>query len=132
MTSSVTPTVTPTKTVTPTNTPTKTVTPTVTPTASTTPPVTPTNTSTPTKTPTNTPTKTVTPTPSKTPYGVRYVNVQYAYGTGQTGSYSGGTWTPALGSTVAHPVDYLPDEASRTAYVVDLSAIRIGDDGYNS
>jgi hypothetical protein len=59
------------------------------------------------------------------------VNSQYTYGTGQTGSYSGGTWVPGLfGTTVEHPIDYVLDEASRTAYVVDLSAIRIGSSGY--
>jgi hypothetical protein len=105
--------------------------------------VTPTISETPTQTPTNTPTKTVTPTvtasvtpsltPSKTPYGVRYVNQVYEYGTGQTGSFSGGTWDPALfGPDVQHPIDYSPDEASRTAYVVDLSAIRLGSSGYTN
>jgi hypothetical protein len=124
---------------TPTNTPTNTVTPTitmtstVTPTKTVTPSVTPTKTVTPTVTITVTPTKTTTPTPSPTPYGIRYVNAQYAYGTGQTGSFSGGTWDPALfGTTVEHPTDYVIDEPSRTAYVVDLSAIRIGSGGYNN
>lgn len=142
VTSTPTVTITPTKTVTATNTPTITVTPTFTQTNTLTPSVTPTKTvtptvtltSTPTKTvtPTATPTKTPTPTPSPTVYGFRYVNAQYAYGTGQTGSYSGGTWIPAFGTEVEHPIDYVPDEASRTAYVVDLSAIRIGSSGYNS
>jgi hypothetical protein len=84
-------------------------------------------------TPSITPTNTTTPTPSKTPYGTRYVNVPYAYGTGQTGSFSGGTWDSALfGTIVEHPTDYVIDEPSRTAYVVDLSAIRIGSSGYNN
>ena len=129
----VTPTLTKTPTTTPTVTPTKTVTPSITPTRTVTPSITPSITPTKTVTPSITPTKTVTPTPSKTPYGTRYVNVPYAYGTGQTGSFSGGTWDPALfGTTVEHPTDYVIDEPSRTAYVVDLSAIRIGSSGYNN
>lgn len=123
-----TPTLTPTISLTPTNT----LTPSATPTTTVTPTITLTSTPTKTITPTATLTKTPTPTPSPTVYGFRYVNAQYAYGTGQTGSYSGGTWIPAFGTEVEHPIDYVPDEASRTAYVVDLSAIRIGSSGYNS
>lgn len=123
-----TPTLTPTISLTPTNT----LTPSVTPTKTVTPTVTFTSTPTKTVTPTATLTKTPTPTPSPTVYGFRYVNAQYTYGTGQTGSYSGGTWIPAFGTEVEHPIAYEPDEASRTAYVVDLSAIRIGSSGYNS
>jgi hypothetical protein len=37
-----------------------------------------------------------------------------------------------FGPDVQHPIAYSPDEASRTAYVVDLSAIRIGSSGYTN
>jgi hypothetical protein len=129
----VTPTPTPSVTTSPTVTPTKT--PTVTPTAS----VTPTISVTPTKTQTNTPTPTVTSsvtptlTPSPTEWGTLDVDVQYEYGPGQQGSYSGGTWNTGLfGPNPPHPVAWNPNSETRTGNVVDLSAIKIGSDGLNN
>ena len=129
----VTPTPTPSVTVSPTVTPTKT--PTSTPTST----VTPTISVTPTKTPTKTPTPTVTssvtltPTPSPTEWGTLDVNVQYEYGPGQEGSYSGGTWDVGLfGPNPPHPVAWNPNSETRTGNVVDLSAIKIGSDGLNN
>lgn len=121
-----------------TNTPTPTKTPTTTPTNSVTPTKTATNTPTPTKTPTNTPTSTVTPTktstptPTPTPFGVFDVDSVYEYGTGQTGSFSGGTWqSPPFPLEPPHPSDWVPygADGERQGVVVDLSAIQIG--GFN-
>lgn len=129
----VTPTPTPSVTTSPTVTPTKTSTPTPTST------VTPTISVTPTKTPTKTPTPTVTssvtltPTPSPTEWGTLDVDVQYEYGPGQQGSYSGGTWDAGLfGPNPPHPVAWNPNSETRTGNVVDLSAIKIGSDGLNN
>jgi len=129
---------TPTPTVTPTVTPTKTVTPTVTPSISVSATKTPTPTATVTKTPTVTPTKTVTPsittsvTPTPTQFGTLDVDVQYEYGPGQLGSFSGGTYNEGLFGPVPHPVAWNPQPGSRAGSVVDLSAIKIGGDGLNN
>jgi hypothetical protein len=121
-----------------TNTPTPTKTPTTTPTNTVTPTKTATNTPTPTKTATNTPTSTVTPTktstptPTPTPFGVFDVDSVYDYGTGQTGSFSGGTWeSPPFPLEPPHPSDWVPygADGQRQGVVVDLSAIQIG--GFN-
>jgi hypothetical protein len=149
---SVTSTVTPTRTVTPTVTTTVTPTKTVTPTTSVTPTVTPTTSVSPTVTPTVTPTRTVTPTvtstktptptrtmtvtPTNTPSATRWgsldVDVQYEYGPGQLGSFSGGTYNEGLFGPVPHPVAWNPAPGSRDGNVVDLSAIKIGSDGLNN
>lgn len=135
-----TPSVTPTKTVTPTvtKTSTPTVTPTVTPSITVSPSVSPTATVTPTKTPTKTPTPTVTPsitaslTPTPTQFGTLDVDVQYEYGPGQLGSFSGGTYNEGLFGPVPHPVAWNPQQGSRAGSIVDLSAIKIGGDGLNN
>ena len=117
-------------------TPTNTITPTisVTPTVTQTPTITPTNTITPTisvtPTITNTPTITVTPTPTQ--FGTLDVDVQYEYGPGQLGSFSGGTYNEGLFGPVPHPVAWNPQPGSRAGSVVDLSAIKIGGDGLNN
>ena len=130
-----TPTQTPTTTVTPSVTRTSTQTPTITPTNTVTPSVTTTKTPTPSVTTTKTPTpsvtttKTPTPTPSETPYGIFQSNLYYEYGTGQTGSFSGGTWDSSLGD-VPHPESYvnlLQDGKKGT--VIQLNSITIG--GFN-
>ena len=135
---SITTSVTPTKTSTQTPTPTSTVTPTVTPSISVSATKTPTPTATVTKTPTVTPTKTVTPsittsvTPTPTIFGTLDVDVQYEYGPGQIGSFSGGTYNEGLFGPVPHPVAWNPQPGSRAGNVVDLSAIKIGSDGLNN
>ena len=134
----VTPSVTPTKTPTQTPTQTSTVTPTVTPSISVSATKTPTPTATTTKTPTVTPTKTVTPsittsiTPTPTIFGTLDVDVQYEYGPGQIGSFSGGTYNEGLFGPVPHPVAWNPQPGSRAGSIVDLSAIKIGSDGLNN
>ena len=135
---SITSTVTPTKTPTQTPTQTSTVTPTVTPSISVSATKTPTPTATVTKTPTVTPTKTVTPsittsiTPTPTIFGTLDVDVQYEYGPGQIGSFSGGTYNEGLFGPVPHPVAWNPQPGSRAGSIVDLSAIKIGSDGLNN
>jgi hypothetical protein len=126
---SVTPSNTPTKSVTPSNTPTSSLTPSNTPTKS----VTPTVTKTPTQTSTVTPTKTPTPTPTETPFGTFLVNLYYEYGTGQTGSYSGGTWNDTLAEP-PHPVTYSTlDQDGKKGTVYQMNAIVIGGiNGLNS
>jgi len=114
------------------------VTPTVTPTKTVTPTVTPTTSVSPTKTPTKTPTPTVTPsittsiTPTPTQFGSIDVDVQYEYGEGQLGSFSGGTYNQGLFGPVPHPVAWNPQPDSRAGSVIDLSAIKIGGDGLNN
>jgi hypothetical protein len=121
-----------------TKTPTPTATPTVTPSISVSATKTPTPTATVTKTPTVTPTKTVTPsittsvTPTPTKFGTLDVDVQYEYGPGQLGSFSGGTYNEGLFGPVPHPVAWNPQPGSRAGSVVDLSAIKIGSDGLNN
>jgi hypothetical protein len=135
---SITTSVTPTKTPTQTPTQTSTVTPTVTPSISVSATKTPTPTATVTKTPTVTPTKTVTPsittsiTPTPTIFGTLDVDVQYEYGPGQIGSFSGGTYNEGLFGPVPHPVAWNPQPGSRDGSIVDLSAIKIGSDGLNN
>lgn len=130
--SNATPTPTPTKTQTPSPTPT------VTPTISVSATVTTTPTLTPTKTPTKTPTPTVTPsittsvTPTPTQFGVLDVDVQYEYGPGQLGNFSGGTYDSGLFGPVPHPVAWNPQLSSRVGTIIDLSAIKIGSDGLNN
>ena len=138
VTPTVTKTVTPTQTKTPTVTPSPTVTTTVTPSISVSATKTPTPTATVTKTPTVTPTKTVTPsittsiTPTPTIFGTLDVDVQYEYGPGQIGSFSGGTYNEGLFGPVPHPVAWNPQPGSRAGSIVDLSAIKIGSDGLNN
>jgi hypothetical protein len=129
---SVTPSITASNTVTPTKTPTTTPTNTVTPTKTATSTPTPTKTATNTPTSTVTPTKTSTPTPTPTRFGVFDANEVYDYGTGQTGSFSGGTWeSPPFPLEPPHPSDWVPYDADgeKQGVVVDLSAIQIG--GFN-
>ena len=142
-------TITPTKTTTPTNTktptntptntssvtPTTTVTPSITTTKTPTPSITPTKTVTPSVTTTKTPTpsvtttKTPTPTPSETPYGIFEVNKYYEYGTGQTGSFSGGTWDTSL-DDVPHPESYANlAQDGKKGTIIQMNAITIG--GFN-
>jgi len=120
---------TPTNTPTPSITPTKTQTPTVTSTVTPTKTQTPTTTVTPTVTSTVTPTKTPTPTPTETPFGTFYVNEYYEYGTGQTGSFSGGTWDTSLGD-VPHPISYSSlSQDGKKGSVTQMNSISIG--GFN-
>jgi hypothetical protein len=72
----------------------------------------------------------VTPTPTK--FGTLDVDVQYEYGPGQLGSFSGGTYNEGLFGPVPHPVAWNPQPGSRAGSVVDLSAIKIGSDGLNN
>jgi len=117
--------VTPTTTITPSITPTKTVTPSVTTTKTPTPSVTTTKTPTPSVTTTKTPT----PTPSETPYGIFKVNKYYEYGTGQTGSFSGGTWDTSL-DDVPHPESYSNlAQDGKKGTIIQMNAITIG--GFN-
>ena len=105
---------TPTPSVTVTNTPSVTVT--------NTPSVTITNTVSPTKTSTQTPT----PTPTETSFGNFQVNLYYEYGTGQTGSYSGGTWDSSLGP-VPHPESFANlKQDGKKGTVYQMNAIVIG------
>jgi hypothetical protein len=60
------------------------------------------------------------------------VDVQYEYGPGQIGSFSGGTYNEGLFGPVPHPVAWNPQLGSRVGNVVDLSAIKIGSDGLNN
>jgi hypothetical protein len=79
-----------------------------------------------------TPTKTSTPTPTPTPFGVFDADSVYEYGTGQTGSFSGGTWeSPPFPLEPPHPSDWVPygADGERQGVVVDLSAIQLG--GFN-
>jgi hypothetical protein len=106
-------------------TPTPTITPSVTPT----PTITPSVTTTKTPTPSVTTTKTPTPTPSETPYGIFDVNKYYEYGTGQTGSFSGGTWDTSL-ENVPHPVSYANlVQDGKKGTITQMNAITIG--GFN-
>ena len=116
---------TPTQTQTPTNTQTNTPTQTKTPTPS----VTTTRTPTQTQTPTNTPSHTPTQTPSETPYGTFQANLYYEYGTGQTGSFSGGTWDSSL-ENVPHPESYSNlKQDGKKGTIIQMNAITIG--GFN-
>jgi hypothetical protein len=120
---------TPTKTQTPSVTATKTPTPSVTATKTPTPSVTTTRTPTQTQTPTNTPSHTPTQTPSETPYGTFQANLHYEYGTGQTGSFSGGTWDSSL-ENVPHPESYSNlEQDGKKGTIIQMNAITIG--GFN-
>lgn len=120
---------TPTPSVTVTQTPSVTVTNTPSVTNTNTPSVTVTNTVTPTKTSTTTPT----PTPTETTFGYFQPNLYYQYGTGQTGSYSGGTWNTSIG-TVPHPISYANlRQDGKKGSIEQMSAIVIGGpNGLNS
>jgi hypothetical protein len=97
-----------------------------------TPTPTSTKTPTPTATPTVTPSITTSVTPTPTQFGTLDVDVQYEYGPGQLGSFSGGTYNEGLFGPVPHPVAWNPQPGSRAGSVVDLSAIKIGGDGLNN
>ena len=125
-----TPTITPSVTLTPTITPsvttTNTPTPSITTTRTPTPSITTTITPTQTQTQTNTPSHTPTQTPSETPYGTFQANLYYEYGTGQTGSFSGGTWNESLGP-VPHPISYANlKQDGKKGTVYQMNVITIG------
>jgi hypothetical protein len=111
---------------TPTTTPSVTLTPTITPSVTTTKTPTPSVTTTKTQTPSVTTTKTPTPTPSETPFGFFQSNLYYEYGTGQTGSYSGGSWTDSL-SEPPHPKSNSNlSQDGKKGEISQMNAIRIG------
>lgn len=108
-------------------TPTPSVTQTLTPSITTT--ITPTK----TVTPTITPTKTPTPTPTETRFGTFLNNIFYEYGTGQTGSFSGGTWNTNLPQP-PHPKSYANlSQDGKKGEIIQMNAITLGGfDGLNN